>query len=309
MFTYILRRLLAAVAVMWGAATAVFFALRLLPGDPVEAMLAEAGGTPEAMARVRAELGIDLPVPVQYLHFLSRVLQGDLGRSLFSGRPVVQTLLEQLPSTLELATAAMAIALLLGGTLGVLAAVWRGSWLDRGTMVLAVGGVSMPVFWSGLLAIWLFSVQLGWLPAAGQGGLRHLILPAAVLGLGGSGSLARLVRASLVEVLSRDYIRVARAKGLRGETVLFRHALRNALIPAITLIGLQFGFLLGGTVVTETVFSRQGLGRLLVEAIIWKDFPLVQGAILLTAGVYAVLNLVVDLSYLLLDPRLRGWGD
>jgi peptide/nickel transport system permease protein len=309
MFAYILRRLLAAVAVMWGAATAVFFALRLLPGDPVEAMLAEAGGTPEAMARVRAELGLGLPLPLQYLHFLSRALQGDLGRSIFSGRPVVQTLLEQLPSTLELATAAMAIALLLGGALGVMAAAWRGSWLDRGTMLLAVGGVSLPVFWSGLLAIWLFSVQLGWLPAAGQGGLRHLVLPAAVLGLGGSGSLARLVRASLVEVLGQDYIQAARAKGLRDGTILFRHALRNALIPAITLLGLQFGFLLGGTVVTETVFSRQGLGRLLVDAIIWKDFPLVQGAILLTAGVYAMLNLVVDLGYLLLDPRLRRGGD
>jgi ABC-type dipeptide/oligopeptide/nickel transport system permease component len=305
MLAYVLRRLLAAVAVMWGAATAVFFALRLLPGDPVEAMLAQSGGSPEAVLRIRAELGLDAPLLLQYFRFLTNTVRGDLGHSLFTGRLVLQTILEQLPATLELALASMVVALVVGGVLGVLAAVWRGSWLDRASMALAIGGVSIPVFWSGLLVIWLFSVTLGWLPATGQGDFRHLILPAAVLGLGGSGSLARLVRASLIEVLSQDYIQVARAKGLRGGTVLLRHALRNALIPIVTVVGLQFGFLLGGTVVTETVFARQGLGRLIVDAIIWKDFPLVQGAILLTAGIYALLNLAVDLTYLLLDPRLR----
>jgi len=305
MVQYVGKRLLAAIPVLWGVATLVFLAIRLVPGDPAEAILAQSGGSGTSLAQLRAQLGLDGPLYVQYARFLGNTLRGDLGRSLFTNRPVAQTIAEQLPHTVQLALAAMAIAILVGGLLGSAAALKRGSWVDNLCMALAVVGVSMPVFWSALLFILLFTTVLHWLPAIGQGDLRHLVMPALVLGLASSGTIARLVRSSLLEVLSQDYIVVARSKGLSEGKVFLRHALRNALIPTVTVIGLQFGFLLGGAVVTETVFSRQGMGRLIVDAILWKDFPLIQGIVLLSAVLYTLVNLAVDVSYAFLDPRIR----
>jgi len=299
------RRLLGAIPVLWGVATLVFVVLRLLPGDPAEVMLSEAGGSAAAIAELRDELGLDDSLLLQYGRYMLNLLRGDLGTSLFSRRPVLSLIAEQLPSTLELALAAMFVALVLGIGLGVPAAVKQGTWWDRLAMALAVGGVSLPIFWTALLLIWLVSLRLGWLPATGAGGPSHLVLPALVLGFASAGAIARLVRASLLEVLSQDYINTARAKGLGEGLVLLRHALKNALIPVITIAGLQFGFLLGGAVVTETIFARPGIGRLLVSAIQWKDLPLVQGIALLAAVAYTLVNLAVDLGYGLLDPRIR----
>ncbi len=302
---YIGQRLAVAITVLWGVATLVFVILRLLPGDPAALMLSEAGASAEAIAQLRVELGLDKPLIVQYGQYLLNLAQGNLGTSLFAHRPVATVIAEQLPSTIGLALAAMLIAAILGATLGIVAAVKAGTWIDSAATALAVTGVSVPIFWSGLLLIWLFSLRLGWLPATGQGGIDHLVLPALVLGLASSGSIARLVRASLLEVLDQDFIRTARAKGLREGMVLTRHALKNALIPVVTIAGLQFGFLLGGTVVTETVFSRQGIGRLLVNSILWKDLPVVQGVVLLAGLVYTMVNVAVDVAYGFLDPRIR----
>ena len=299
------KRLLASIPVLWGVTTLVFLAIHLLPGDPAELMLAESGGSAESIAYLRDQLGLDEPLYVQYGRFLLNTLRGDLGRSIFTNRPVLQTILEQLPSTIELALAAMLVAIALGTGLGIMAALNHNSWLDNACMAVAVAGVSVPIFWSGLLLILLFSSTLRWLPATGQGGLRHLLMPAAVLGFASSGTIARLVRSSLLEVLYKEYITTARAKGLSERLILIRHALKNALIPVITVVGLQFGFLLGGAVVTETVFSRQGIGRLIVDAILWKDFPLVQGGVLLAAVIYTMVNLMVDISYAFADPRIR----
>ncbi len=305
MISYAGRRLLGALPVLWGVATLVFVVLRLLPGDPAEVMLSEAGGSAAAIAELRAELGLDDPLLLQYGRYLLNLLRGDLGTSLFSRRPVAHLIGEQLPSTLELALAAMSVALFVGIGLGILAAVKHGTGWDRLAMGLSVAGVSLPIFWTALLLIWLFSLRLGWLPATGAGSLAHLVLPALVLGFASAGAIARLVRASLLEVLSQDYVNTARAKGLSERLVLVRHALRNSLIPVITIAGLQFGFLVGGAVVTEMIFARPGIGRLLVNAIQWKDLPLVQGIALLAAVAYTLVNLAVDLAYVVLDPRIR----
>lgn len=302
---YFGRRLLGIIPVLWGVATLVFVIMRLLPGDPAALMLSEAGGSAEAIAELRAELGLDAPLLVQYGRYLLNLVQGDLGTSLFTQRPVITTIAEQLPSTIELAIASMLVAVSLGTALGVLAAVKHGTWVDAAATSLSVTGVSVPVFWSALLLIWLFSLKLNWLPATGQGTVAHLALPALVLGFASAGAIARLVRTSLIEALSADYVGTARAKGLPEGTILVRHTLRNAFIPVVTVIGLQFGFLLGGTVVTETIFARQGIGRLLVDAILWKDFLVVQGVVLLAAMVYLVVNLGVDVVYVLLDPRIH----
>jgi peptide/nickel transport system permease protein len=305
LISYVIRRILAALAVLWGVATVAFLLLHVLPGDPAEAILAGSGASSAEIAQIRRQLGLADPLLVQYGRYLFNTLEGDLGRSFFSNRPVMLTIVEQLPSTLELAAAALAVAVALGLSLGILAALRAGAWIDRAVMGVAVLGVSVPVFWSGLLLIWIFSVSLNWLPATGTGGWQHLVMPAAVLGLVGAGPIARLVRASLLTVLRTDYIILARAKGLPEAIVIGRHALRNAIIPSIALIGLQAGFLLGGTVVTEVVFARPGLGRLVIDAILWKDLPIVQGVVLLIAAIYVVINLLVDLVSLALDPRLR----
>jgi peptide/nickel transport system permease protein len=304
--SHIVKRLVLAVPVIWGVVTIVFVLTRALPGDPAETMLSQSGGSPQAVEQLRTQLALDQPLYVQYGRFLWDLAHGDLGRSLFTNRPVTVTLIEQLPSTLTLALAAMILAVVLGTVLGVLAAVFQDTWIDSLCMSVAVLGVSTPVFWSAILLITLFSALLHWLPATGQGSVNHLIMPTLVLGFASSGAIARLIRSSMLEILAQDYITTARAKGLRRRITIIRHAFRNALIPAVTLIGLQFGFLLGGTVVIETVFSRQGIGRLTVDAILWKDFPVVQGAILLSAIVYTLLNITVDVSYAIIDPRLRS---
>ncbi len=305
MWTYIVRRLLIVVPVMLGVAFMVFSAMYLIPGDAVDAMLRDTGATAEAMARLRAQMGLDQPFHVQFLRFLGVLASGDLGRSLVTGRPVADQIGSQLPATIELTLAALAIAVLIGVPLGVIAALRRGSWIDTGSMVIALIGVSMPNFWLGLLFILFFSLQLGWFPASGTGGWRYLVLPAITLGFSGVAIIARITRSSLLEVIHADYVRTAHSKGLKPRTVVVKHAMRNAMASVMTVVGLQFGALLGGSVVVETVFGRQGLGSLTVAAIQRSDLPLVQATVMLAALAFVLVNLFVDVSYSLLDPRIR----
>ena len=305
MLVLVARRLVWAVFALWGITTLVFILLRVLPGDPARTILAASGASETAIAQARAQMGLDEALPVQYGLYLWNLAHGDLGRSLFSNRPVLLTIAEQLPPTFELAAAALVVTIMLGLGLGVLAARYAGSWLDRVTVGIAVLGVSTPLFWSGLLLIWLFSLVLRWLPASGADSWRHLVMPAILLGAVGAAPLVRVVRSNLLTILQTDYITVARGKGLPEALILLRHALRNALLPGLNLIGLQAGFLLGGAVITETVFARPGLGRVVVDAILWKDLPVVQGAVLLIAGIYIIVNLGVDLISIVLDPRQR----
>jgi peptide/nickel transport system permease protein len=305
MSTYFRTRLALAVPVLLGVSIAVFGMMRLLPGDPAQIMLAESGASAAQVASLRRELGLDDPLALQYWRFISGAVQGDLGRSIQSNRPVTREIAAQLPSTIELTLAAMAVAVAVGITLGLLAATRHNGPLDYGAMTVALAGVSMPSFWLGILLILFFSLRLGWFPATGQGGLERLALPALTLGFGASAIIARLVRSSVLEVLRHEYVTTARAKGLAPRAVLLRHALKNALIPVVTIVGLQFGALLAGTVVIETVFSRPGVGRMVVNAILVKDFPVVQGAILIIATTYVLANLLVDLAYAWLDPRVR----
>ena len=304
-FQYIVRRFVAAVPTLILITILAFSMLHLVPGDPAEIFLGENKSSPELLAQVRADMGLDRPLHIQYLDFLGDVLRGDLGTSLNNGRSVTREIGTRLPSTVELTLAALAIAIVTGVGLGVVSAVRHNTWVDSLAMLVALLGVSMPVFWSSLLLIFLFSVKLQWFPAIGQGGIERLVLPAVALGLLSSATLARLVRSSMLDVLSQDYVRTAVAKGIRPRGVTYRHALRNALIPAITVIGIQFGQLLSGTVITETIFARIGIGRYYVDSLLNKDFPVVQALTLLIACAYVVINLLVDLSYSLLDPRIR----
>jgi peptide/nickel transport system permease protein len=302
---FILRRLLILVPVVLGVSFLVFAAMYLLPGDAVDSMLAERGASAEELARLRTQLGLDQPFLVQYGRFVQRLVTGDLGSSIVSGRPVADQIASQFPATIELTLAALAIAVVVGVPLGVLAAVKRGTWIDSLSMVVALVGVSMPNFWLGLLLILTFSLQLGWFPAAGTGGWSYLVLPAITLGFSGVAIIARITRSSLLEVIHADYVRTARSKGLRPAIVIVKHAMRNSMASVMTVIGLQFGALLGGSVVVETVFGRQGLGFLTVQGIQRSDFPLVQVTVMLAALAFVVVNLLVDLTYSLLDPRIR----
>lgn len=305
MLTYIRRRVLLTIPVVLGVSVVVFSIVHLLPGDPVLIILSGANATPEQVAEVRAQLRLDDPIPVQYLRFLRRAVAGDFGRSIFTRRPVIDEIADQLPSTLQLALTAILIATAVGLVLGITAAIRQDTWVDRAAMLLALGGVSMPSFWLGLVLILIFSLQLGWFPATGQGGVSRLILPAATIGLNYSAIIARLVRSSVLEVLGNNYITTARAKGLSEWLVVLKHAVANALIPVTTIIGVQLGNLLAGTIIVETVFSRQGMGRLAVTAVLDKDYPLIQGVVLVSALGYVLVNLLVDLSYSVLDPRIR----
>ena len=305
MLTYVGRRLLAVVPVLFGVTLAVFSMLFLVPGDPVKIMLAEFVTTPDQVARMRAQLHLDEPVLHQYGRFVGNALRGDLGMSIRSRRPVATEIGENLGSTGRLALASMVVAIALGVPLGLIAALGRNSWLDVVAMGVALLGVAMPSFWLGFLLIFVFSLHLGWLPATGGGDLPHLVMPAVALGTIAAAIIARLTRSSMLEVLGQDYVRTARAKGLGGFAVVVRHALRNALIPVVTVFGLQFGNLLAGAVIVETVFSRPGLGRLIVGAILSKDFPLVQGTVLFVATAYVLINVVVDMAYAYVDPRIR----
>ena len=305
MTTYLARRVLAVVPVLFGVTLAVFSMLFLLPGDPVKMMLAEFVTTPDQIAQMRAQLHLDEPVVMQYGRFVWNALRGDLGTSIRSRRPVTQEIEENLASTGALAVASMAVAIAIGVPLGLAAAVSRNSWIDVLSMVGALLGVSMPSFWLGLLMILVFSLHLAWFPATGGGDLLHLVLPSVTLGAIASAIIARLTRSSMLEVLGQDYVRTARAKGLAWWGVVMRHSLRNALIPVVTIFGLQFGNLLAGAVIVETVFSRPGLGRLIVGGILAKDFPLVQGTVLFIATSYVLINVVVDALYAFIDPRIR----
>jgi len=304
MLTYAIRRLLIAIPTLFGVVLLVFLMVRLAPGDPA-VLLAGEFATPETLRAIRERYGLDRPLPEQFLLYLGALLRGDLGESARSRRPVLEELKTYFPNTVELAVAAILVALLTGIPLGILAALRPGSGLDLGVMTLALLGVSMPVFWFGLLAILIFSVNLGWFPVAGKGTLAHLVLPAVTLGVNATALLARMTRGTLLEVLSQDYIRTARAKGLRERVVVFKHALRNAMIPVVTVAGLEFGSLLAGAVITETIFAWPGLGQLLVGSILARDYPVVQGAVLLVATSFILVNLLVDLLYAWIDPRVR----
>ncbi|MBV9358206.1 MAG: ABC transporter permease [Chloroflexi bacterium] len=305
MLPYIAQRLLTSIPVLFVVSLLVFSMIHLLPGDPVEVMFRGANATPAQIEAVRHQLGLDQPVPLQFVSFITRALHGDLGTSLRSNRPVLEEISKQLPSTIELAFTGLTLAVILGVALGTIAGLNRNSWID--TLAMAIGqiGVCMPEFLTALLLISFVSLRLRWLPATGEGGVAPLILPAVTLALGFSAITARLTRTSLIDVYQQDYMVTGRAKGLSNRLLLVRHALKNAFIPVVTIIGLQLGNLLGGTVIVETVFARQGVGRLAVDAILAKDFPVIQGTVLLAALVYVVVNLLTDAAYAILDPRIR----
>jgi peptide/nickel transport system permease protein len=309
---YTIRRLILTVPVMLVVSTSVFLLLYLTPGDPVGVILGPEA-TEQQKAELRARLGLDQPAHVQLANWYLRLLRGDLGTSIFLNKPVVQAFLERVEPTLMLTLLAMAFAVGIGLPAGIIAAKLRGSWFDLAAMLVAIAGVSMPTFWVGLNLIFIFGVTLNWLPVAGyqplSAGLweniRYLLMPAFTLGFAQSALLARITRSMMLEVLAQDYIRTARAKGLSEAAVVLSHALRNAMIPVITVIGLSFAILLGGAVITEQVFNIPGVGRLLVQAVSRRDYPLVQGIVLIIAAVYVIVNLVVDLVYAYLDPRIR----
>jgi peptide/nickel transport system permease protein len=305
---YIANRLVQLVPVLFLVSIIVFSTMHILPGDPAELMLAGAEGgaiSAERIIELRVAMGLDDPLHVQYLRFVGNALQGDLGTSIRFRSSVTTLVLERFPFTLRLALAGLVVAIVLGVTLGAAAAVWRNTWVDTFAMAFSFVGVSMPIFWLGLLLIFFFGMQLNWLPVSGTADWRALVLPGFTLGFVSAALISRLTRASLVEVMQEDYVRTARSKGLGEWRVLVGHMAKNALIPVVTVLGLQFGGMLAGAVVTEVVFSRPGLGRLIVNGILWKDYPLIQGAVLFTAVVYLGVNLVVDLTYAWLDPRIR----
>ena len=301
---FLADRALQALPVVLGVLVVTFAVTRLTPGDPAEIM-AGAEASAETIESIRAELGLDRPLPVQFAIYLGDVLQGDLGRSYFLGREVTELIGDALPRTVQLALVALLFAVLVGVPAGILSAVRRDSWMDAAARGSALAGVSIPPFFAGLLAILLFSYHVRWFPSYGAGTWRHLVLPGITLGLFSAGLLMRLTRSAMLDVLSRDYIRTARAKGLSEAATLIRHALRTAAIPVVTVLGLQLGGLLSGTVLTETVFGYPGIGRLLARSIFERDYPVVQGLILLISMTYVVVNLLVDVLYSTLDPRVR----
>jgi ABC-type dipeptide/oligopeptide/nickel transport system permease component len=302
---YLLQRAAQAVLVVVGVLVIVFLMLHLVPGDPVQVLFGDAPVPKEQVEAVRHQLGLDLPLRLQFVRYIRQMLHGDLGRSLKTNRPVVSDLRRAIPYTASLAVTAMVLAVTGGILFGIASAVAHRSWIDDGVTMVALAGISLPAYWTGLLLIWVFSIKLTWFPITGQGTARHLVLPAITLGWYAGAILTRLVRSGMLEVLRQDYVRTARAKGLAQGVVLLRHAFRNALIPVITVIGIQLGTMLGGAVVVETVFARDGVGRMLVNGILQKDFPIVQGAVLVVAIAYSLTNLLADLSYGVIDPRIR----
>jgi peptide/nickel transport system permease protein len=324
MLTYTIRRLALFVPMAAGMVIVTFSLLLLVPGDPAAVLLGQEA-SPEDIARLRMALGLDDPWFARLGRYFAALLQGDMGRSIFQNQPVAGVIGERLGATVELALAALMVAIVLGFVLGIAAAMWQGSWVDTACMLLAQLGVSMPVYWLGILLMLAFAVQLGWLPSIGRGepllaaagmalagnpgplvkSLSHLVLPALALGVNSAAIISRLVRTSMIEVLGEDFVRTAYAKGLRRPRVIVRHALRNALLPVISVIGLRFGALLGGAVLTESIFGWPGLGQLTIAAISQRDIPLIQGIVLTYAMMFAVVNLLVDLSYALIDPRVR----
>lgn len=307
MFSYILRRSMMAIPILIGVATITFLlTFVFVPGDPVRMIMGQ-NADAETVEMIRHELGLDRPLPVQYVDFLAKMFKGDLGRSFKTNRTVVSSIAERFPATLRLAFTAMAVAIVVGIAAGIISAVKPYSIWDNLFMTVALLGISVPVFYLGLVLIIIFAVKLNWLPVGGFGGgsLEYLILPAIALGTAQAAKIARMTRSSLMEVVRMDYIRTARSKGLGEQVVIFKHALRNALIPVVTVIGTQLGYLLGGTVLTETTFSWPGVGRLAVDAVQSRDFPMIQGTVLFLAVIFIAINLLVDLSYGWFDPRIR----
>lgn len=307
MLIFVARRLLLTIPVLLGVLLVVMLTLDLIPGDPVALMLGDAA-TKENIAKFRDHLGLDRPLVVRYLRYLGQVVSGDLGRSIQQNRPVAEELAEAWPATLQLTTAALVLAALVGVATGIVSAVWPNSFFDALSRLSSLFGLSMPVFWTGLVLIVVFAFWLPWLPVGGIGSPAHLVLPAVTLALPSIAMVARMTRSSVLEVLREDYVRTARAKGVRERLVVVKHALRNAAIPILTLLGLQAGQLMGGAVLTETVFAWPGLGRLMVKAIFARDYVLLQGAVLIFAMAFVVINLIVDLSYGALDPRVSRQG-
>jgi len=307
MLTFVVRRLLLAIPVLLGVVFVVMLTVELIPGDAVSLMLGE-HATREAVAKLRDFLGLDKPLPVRYVEYVGRVARGDLGRSMQQNRPVIDELADAWPATLELTTAALVLAALVGVAAGVVSAVWPNGVFDALARIGALLGLSMPIFWIGLVLIVVFSLWLPWFPVGGAGSPSHLVLPAVTLALPSIAMVARMTRSSVLEVLREDYVRTARAKGVAERLVVAKHALRNAFIPIVTLLGLQAGQLMGGAVLTETVFAWPGLGRLMVKAIFARDYVLLQGGVLVFALAFVVVNLLVDLSYGALDPRISRQG-
>jgi peptide/nickel transport system permease protein len=303
-YQYIARRLLLTIPVVIGVSIVVFAIIRMIPGDPARA-IAGVNATPEFIQQVRIQYALDQPLYVQYGRFMADLLRGDLGRSIFSGRAVTTEIGERFPRTLLLASVSLVIATVIGVSAGIVSATRRNSVFDNASMVIALAGVAAPVFWMALMLQLLFAVHLRWLPATGIGTIRHIILPSVTLGTASAALMARITRSSMLDVLRQDFITTARSKGLGERVVVYKHALKNALIPVVTVLGLQFGILLGGAVLTETVFAWPGVGRLLVDAILRRDYPIVQGTVMLLAFLFVIINLVVDVVYAYLDPRVH----
>ena len=304
MLQYVIKRLLSTIPVLLGISLLLFFMLRMLPGDPAQ-VLAGQMATPEEIENIRHQLGLDRPIHVQYAFFLGRLALFDLGRSARTQNPVTEEIWARLPNTILLAVVAITLACLFGIPAGIISAVRPYTWTDYVVTSSALFGISMPVFWLGLMLVVIFAIMLNWLPAGGTGSWKHVILPSLTLAAFTVAFIARMTRASMIEVLSQDYTTTARSKGLKEQVVIIKHALKNALIPIITVVGLQFGLLLGGAVLTETVFAWPGLGRLIVDSILARDYPVIQGTILVFGLLYILVNLVVDLLYAYVDPRIR----
>ncbi len=304
MLSYVTKRLLLLIPVVFGVVTLVFFLIHMIPGDPVEIMLGEQAQAADKES-LRRHLKLDRPLTEQYISYLTGLVRGDMGRSIHSREQVKSIILKRFPATLLLTVAAMIVAILIAIPIGILSATRQYSFLDNSSMFFALLGISMPNFWLGPLLILFFSIWLGWLPVSGMGGIEHLILPAVTLGTALAAILTRMTRASVLEVIREQYIVTARAKGLAEQAVLFKHALKNALIPVITILGLQFGALLSGSIITETIFSWPGIGRLMIQAINQRDYPVVQGCILVISLSYVLVNLLTDLLYGVADPRIR----
>jgi len=307
---YIIKRVLLLIPIVLGVTLIVFLIMHLAPGDPVRLMLGERA-TPETIIKVRHELGLDRPVHLQYFVWLSNIIKGNLGNSITTGRPVLETIVEKVPATLELTITSIILSTIIAIFLGSISALHRGGWIDQTTRLFALFGVSMPYFWFALMLLMIFSFKLGWLPVYGRGGpiwtlngLKHAVLPVVVLSLLNLALLTRLTRSIMIDVLGEDYIKTARGKGLPKRVVIYKHALRNALIPIVTIVGLRLAYTFGGAVVTETVFAWPGMGRLIIEAIYQRDIPVVQGVALMFGVIVMLANLFVDVLYAYLDPRI-----
>jgi len=304
MIVFLRRRLLGLISVLFGVITIVFLIIHLVPGDPARIMLGESA-LPSDVEALRESLGLNRPLIVQYFDFFAKLFQGDLGRSFNTGQPVLSAIIERFPATLILTVASMFFAIIIAVPIGIITAAKRNTVVDNLGMIFSLIGVSMPAFWLGPILILIFSVKLGILPVSGSGSIKHLLLPSFSLGFALAAIISRMTRASMIEVLNQDYIRTARAIGVSEKIILLKHALRNAIIPVVTIVGLQFGALLGGVIIIEIIFSWPGIGQLLIPAIMRRDYPLVQGCILFIAVIYIFVNLIVDIIYAYMDPRIK----